>query len=691
MADIFTTLHLENNKKDNLYPNIRKENIPKRIIDESYLTETLLNLINSGKSGSPSYVNTEVNILSLNENKGLAVATDTGYWYYWNGTKYVQGAIYQATQEKPPVYIEIPLTVDSNGFYDLSSNGENVTPNLVTHSSKNSTYTANKGLYLLNCYPAGSRKVFILYDNKLIGNVYYNVDSEKYIPIYIPYDNCVIYMSSLNSFDINLYKFNSSYDLINNIIEGLGFNVIKSNELNVAYYENKFVDINNNTLLIVNNNNFNYSRLLVNKGKYLVKTRLSGSAKILLFNSNRIINSISLEGEYAGVIHKYYIDVPEDNSILYISNRYGSDIHCSRIFKIDDNYNVANVYKLDNVLLKSGGYYQESINLKTGSGFYYERIDISPYEKIKIIFDSVSTTSDRRTIITDVDNNILMFDTDRNRSYQEFNLNELCKYAYISSIHSKMDVELYLHDNKEINPLSNTDDIGYDVTLFNKITCIGDSLTEGVFNTTGSDVVIKNYSYPSYLKKLTGVETVNLGIGSMCASRLNTGYSWLDVANSRDYLKAENIGDAVIIALGTNDIIRYDSFTGSIENPDDNTSVGGYIDIINTIRNLKPNVKIFCVTIPHSRNTEEERNIANPKIRQIAELLGCYIIDLDLYSFTSDTDNFMFINIYKNGSHNNAIGYFTRAKQYASAISYIIKTHLSEFTKIQFIGTNYNY
>lgn len=56
-------------------------------------------LINNLVGGEPRYVNTSSNILSLTSNKGVAVATDNGHWYYWDGTKYVDGGIYQSSED----------------------------------------------------------------------------------------------------------------------------------------------------------------------------------------------------------------------------------------------------------------------------------------------------------------------------------------------------------------------------------------------------------------------------------------------------------------------------------------------------------------------------------------------------------------------------------------------------------------
>ena len=91
MSDIITTLHPENDENTNLYPNIKKENIPNKSIDATKLSEDLFNLI-SGIS-QPKYYAT-----LPTSNVGLVVYSD-GYLYSWNGTEYVTtGILYQATQ-----------------------------------------------------------------------------------------------------------------------------------------------------------------------------------------------------------------------------------------------------------------------------------------------------------------------------------------------------------------------------------------------------------------------------------------------------------------------------------------------------------------------------------------------------------------------------------------------------------------
>ena len=93
--DIITNLHPDNDTNTNLYPNIKKENIPNKAITTNKLDDDVLSLIGSLK---PSGTDTSTNILAYTSNKGIYVATDNGHWYYWNGSAYVDGGAYQAVE-----------------------------------------------------------------------------------------------------------------------------------------------------------------------------------------------------------------------------------------------------------------------------------------------------------------------------------------------------------------------------------------------------------------------------------------------------------------------------------------------------------------------------------------------------------------------------------------------------------------
>lgn len=265
-------------------------------------------------------------------------------------------------------------------------------------------------------------------------------------------------------------------------------------------------------------------------------------------------------------------------------------------------------------------------------------------------------------------------------------------------------IKFCVYSDTDINPLKNIDKTPTFISCFNKITCIGDSLTYGTFDVNAGGVDGYNnslYSYPAFLQKHTGVDTINLGLGGRCACRLQDNTrSWYDDIVSEGKFIADNIGDIAIIALGTNDIYKYDSFTGDVStdidltdrNNNALTSVGGYANIIQAIREINPRTIIFCVTISNERNTLPTRTAANTKIKAIANLFDeCYVIDMQTYAEPSDTEAFYFSLYYKGSSHNNALGYELRSRQIISYIDWIIQHNPSLFGNIQFLGTNYYY
>ena len=263
--------------------------------------------------------------------------------------------------------------------------------------------------------------------------------------------------------------------------------------------------------------------------------------------------------------------------------------------------------------------------------------------------------------------------------------------------------EIYKALNKNTDShLAKMDHTPTYITMFKRIIHIGDSLTRGQYNTTSpnnSGADLPEYSRPVFMQRMCGNVNVNLGIGGAAVSQ-STPFNWIDVAKANtlfQWSEFENAGDCYIIALGTNDIIKLGSFTGDVAtdidstnyNNNANTSVGGYAKIIQMIKEMQPNAKIFCVTIPKTRNTQADRDIANPKIKAVAEMFSCYVIDLETYAEQSSDGKFA--KYYKNDSHNNALGYNLRARQYIAYIDWIIENNLDDFRNVQFIGTDYDW
>ena len=465
----------------------------------------------------------------------------------------------------------------------------------------------------------------------------------------------------------------------------------------------KYYALNANNEVVLNDNNgYVYAESSVERGLYNIYAWARGGASVIVQGvSGKIYHEFNRYTEP----ENWLVYLPENTGKIYISSHKSVTPKLSRVLRSDLINQIQSARETDVInesSFTSGGYFGgQTTTVQSGSGWYIERVPIKGYKSIDIIFESVSAVSWRESMITDASGNVTQWGYEKDANALHFDVNFGDEYLYVST--SKPTICVLLNkaksENAFVNPLEGLKDRpNFHISIFNKITCIGDSLTQGVFNTTGNDIVDTRYSYPTFLQKQTGVATKNLGIGSTCASRADTGHSWFDAANSSGYFKEENIGDCCIIALGTNDISRFGEFTGDVSTDIGNTietcantSVGGYAAIVLKMKEMQPKMKFFFVTISNNRNQVSDRTPANEKIRQLAEHFGAYVIDLEKWAENTITEQEVFAVKYKNGSHNNALGYNLRAKQYAVAMSYLIEHNWKDFQDVQFIGSDYQY
>lgn len=130
VLNVLHTSYLGNNVSGNL-------NVSCKIFTQNKEVATKEDISSLGRL-EPSGTDTSTNILAFTSDKGIYIGTDTGHWYYWNGTQYVDGGIYQAVaiadeEVKPqnmstpcfsPIYGKntVVLTKDNlkclNGYWD---------------------------------------------------------------------------------------------------------------------------------------------------------------------------------------------------------------------------------------------------------------------------------------------------------------------------------------------------------------------------------------------------------------------------------------------------------------------------------------------------------------------------------------------------------------------------------------------
>ncbi len=241
-------------------------------------------------------------------------------------------------------------------------------------------------------------------------------------------------------------------------------------------------------------------------------------------------------------------------------------------------------------------------------------------------------------------------------------------------------------------------DGGY-TAIFRTITCVGDSLSSGEFETldraTGNRGYhdMFEYSWGQFLARMTGARVYNFSRGGMCAQEYCESY-----AAAQGWWNPDLRAQAYIIALGLNDLINYRHPLGEMTDihPDDpaeneKTFTGYYARIIAQYKRIQPDAKFFLVTMPLQDDyikNEEEQEIAKTHADRLHELAAyfsnTYVLDLHRYAPRRGED---FIKRFTLLGHLNAMGYRLTAEQIGSYIDYIIRHNPDDFVNVPFITT----
>ena len=241
---------------------------------------------------------------------------------------------------------------------------------------------------------------------------------------------------------------------------------------------------------------------------------------------------------------------------------------------------------------------------------------------------------------------------------------------------------------------------GNEFSMFSRGICIGDSVTEGSFDNADGGAVVKRFSYPAILKRITGVDVVNAGIAGM------TSQTWYEAAQNSDpywgkWVNQEwvwntnpiNTGNDVIsstldysncefaiIHMGINDLAPL--YDGSKAIDEILLNFETYMNnIITALKNANSGIKIFLATIvpSYANPTNQAYRQLNDKIKEIVENTSdTYLLDLNAYSELATKPEY-------NRTHPTALGYHKLANEIAAYISYIIHNNMSEFEAVQFI------
>ena len=192
-----------------------------------------------------------------------------------------------------------------------------------------------------------------------------------------------------------------------------------------------------------------------------------------------------------------------------------------------------------------------------------------------------------------------------------------------------------------------------------RITCVGDSITQGVGSSNEN-----LYSYPAQLQKILGdgYQVKNAGVSGSNVTK-GKGYPYWTTTR---YQEGKDFApDIAIIMIGTNDALN--DYVWNPSNPAESTALfkQDYTTLIEEYKALESNPKIFMVLPMRSYQTEgRQENLENyiiPALKEIAKEQDLQVIDMNAFT-TGHPDWF------PDGLHPNDGAYAIIAEEFAKYI-----------------------
>lgn len=216
------------------------------------------------------------------------------------------------------------------------------------------------------------------------------------------------------------------------------------------------------------------------------------------------------------------------------------------------------------------------------------------------------------------------------------------------------------------------------INIFNKVCCIGDSLTSGHMQNPDGETVVtnKDYAYPRFMEKLTGSKWHNCGI---------SGANVLSWQSHGGWSQVEALGKCQLYVIGLMINDASDSErgipVGSVSDigTTNQTYYGGLSQIVQRIKTINPKAHIFLLNPP--KNGISQYNEFMTAVRNISgkyDNTHCIELPNNLYTNSSFTNDEL-------GGHWTATGYEQMAEILAHTFSEYINKHVTEFQDVAFI------
>lgn len=601
-------------------------------------------------------------ISDMTDTTKVYVLTTDGHWYYYNGSTWADGGVYQATEVADNSVSPIKTTFNkrtTNLFnkYDYDTiagypNGESILINSSTAASKsivmpcepNTTYVVRKNrgtrfrLACTSAYPQnGTACTNYVAQDGTNTCTYTTSSTASYLVFFFLNTNADPTATETEVADTVMISEGSTQNYyepyawldINDLLEDgkISFNKLKNSFLN-AYQGGLSVDFNArkvklnavnalidedlNKIYTLNSTLANGEYTIPNTtGLYVLSATVSGntvsSVQIETYNSRVATNKIILIIDQSHKCYTSYYDYGgRINAAPRVAELYKGSIkvNFSRN-KVKFSTGTAFMYPQANGAMAACYYYYEgftrSIDIPTTSGVHALTATISGNTITSLQFEKYNTIKPTNYVILYVEGGYAI-----NRSWcAPYNCGDRIK-------------------GSEIRPCM------ISLGMFNSIGAIGDSYTQGAMYMDGHwyESPNRKLSYIGVLGRKNGVDWANYGVGG------STTRSWQTSPNGLAKVLNSDKNDFYFLALGINDANQLGtSYLGTIaditddytQNPD--TFYGNYARIIERVKEYAPKAKFMMVGCMRPDSLNPAYGVFTAAIEEIAEHYGIPFAD----------------------------------------------------------------
>ena len=581
------------------------------------LTDDIEELIVNGViDGSPRGVYDNLSALQTaypNGASGVYLTTDNGHWYYWSGSAWTDGGVYQAT--------DISENIKTKVVVGFNLNSDDVLNNKYINYNNGNVYTFNNFTSIVS-------RVFdfkILYYNSTSsipddsGLAFYDING-TYITGYQRIDtpqilsipnNAYYVKATVNTIDDLSFK----YSVLDLFLSGDRLKMYKDNNLITG----SFIHYQNGNIVPLNDN-FHYINCIVENVrqiKYTHKVSIPDDRGLAFYDCNNVF----IEGHQA-ISTEQTINVPSNAVYCKASVDYNSQLIL--LEDCDDiNHNISErlpLYNNNPSKFISNKY----INYSNGNvidllNFHYVECYVKGIRALKYTH-KVSIPDDRGLAFYDENGYFISgvqttaYDqwivVPNNAVYCKASVDNSNELIYLINISEIIDI---LNKNNEKNDYNNI------LSSFNNITCIGDSLTYSQVYTADNNSRQAYQTYPMCLQKRTGTTTVGMA---------TAGYDAVDWWTNYNTSLEQKTNQLAIIYLGTNngltDTLSSDAPINTDYSTWSNTNTGSYAKIVAKCQELGMKVLLLKVWATSGSMGVETTNSV---ITQIGTRFGCAVVD----------------------------------------------------------------